>query len=387
MWHIPQGCCRPAGFYSICPKKFQGASQKMAPPGWCTPEQCIWFVEQFAKFHQARLEGTVGDFLAVAVKEFLECWPIPQCAETIDGNSPEDVAKRAQQDLHYQKRKEQIENRFNNNCGKACIAAATTASGKSLTTSPKKKIIYSLRPQRRLRAVQIYSKHYYKAHVQPAVKKVIRQSLTPLTRGETLTIINKLTHETFQSEAKQSGRVQTGWWFTVIAGGPDPADRGNIRTGSFHVGQNEHKRNFEQEYTHHCVDPKDTSTHHTTFEEGVVAPYGWFLKTLFSPELRAQRACNEADLEVLDATLSDNRHEATTGLSGLISMPPSPSFPSFPTDSFPASPNTGSCHCPIVSPTVTLLSRSQFEHSIRPGTCIESIDAFVTINTTYYTPF
>ncbi|KAK0472141.1 hypothetical protein IW261DRAFT_1424534 [Armillaria novae-zelandiae] len=287
----------------------------MALPSWCTLEQCIWFVEQFAKFHQARLEGTVGDFLAAAVKEILEHWPILQCAETIDGNSPEDVEKQAQQDLHYQKQKEQIENRFNNNHSKAHIAAAATASGKSLTTSPKKKIIYSLWLQCRLRAVQIYSKCYYKAHVQPAIKKVIRQSLTPLTCCEMLTIINKLTHETFQSESKaikakvfealkqrheeqakasHKGQqtpedyldaidaapplleqflndlaVQTGWWFTVIAGSPDPANR------------NELKRNFEQEYTHHCIDPKDTSTHHTTFEEGVVTPYGRFLKTLF----------------------------------------------------------------------------------------------------------
>ncbi|KAK0501076.1 hypothetical protein EDD18DRAFT_1348540 [Armillaria luteobubalina] len=76
--------------------------------------------------------------------------------------------------------------------------------------------------------------------------------------------------------------LQMGWWFTVIAGGPDPADGGNICTGSFHVGVNVHQRNFEDEYT---------------------------------PEVRAQRACNQADLEALNATLNNDNDE----------VPPSPS--------------------------------------------------------------
>lgn len=173
----------------------------------------------------------------------------------------------------------------------------STATGKSMAASPKKKIIFSLKSHRRLRAVQIYSQRYYKIRVQPAVKKAIRLSCTPLTRGQKLTLINKLTQETFKSEseevkaevfdaleqlreeraeASQRGErspeeylecvilhfpspsiidvssdflsaidaaptllnrflhdlaLQTGWWFTVIAGGPDPADGGNIHTG------------------------------------------------------------------------------------------------------------------------------------------------------------
>ncbi|KAK0493685.1 hypothetical protein EDD18DRAFT_1107686 [Armillaria luteobubalina] len=203
-------------------------------------------------------------------------WPLPECAEEIVGNSPEDVAKRAEQDVHYQMRKKQIEARSNNNCGKA-RAAMSAITGKSLPKSPKKKVVYSLRLQHCLRAVQIYSQRYYKTHVQAAVKKAIRVSRQPLTHSQKLVIINKLTHETFQTEseevktkiftaleqlreeraeAAQRGEwnaedyldaieaapavlnrflndlaLQMGWWFTVIAGGPDPADEGNIRTG------------------------------------------------------------------------------------------------------------------------------------------------------------
>ncbi len=77
----------------------------MAPAGWCTPEQNAWFADRLAKFHQARLDGTVGTFLAAMVVEFMERWPLPECAETIVGNSPDDVAKRAKQNAHYQTRK------------------------------------------------------------------------------------------------------------------------------------------------------------------------------------------------------------------------------------------------------------------------------------------
>ncbi|KAK0501995.1 hypothetical protein EDD18DRAFT_1100490 [Armillaria luteobubalina] len=225
-------------------------TKKMAPASWCTPEQSAWFTSQLVKFHQACLENTVGEFLTAAVKKFMTCWPLPECTETIAGNSLEDITRWAAQNLYYQKRKEQIENQFNNNRGKACVVAATTASSKSLFTSPKKKVVYTLQPQCHLRAVQIYSQHYYTDHMQPAVKKaLLNRFLSDLT-------------------------LQTGWWFSVIAGGPDPADGGNICIGR-------HKRNFEDKYMHHSVDPKDTTSHRMNFEDGVIAPYGRFLKTLF----------------------------------------------------------------------------------------------------------
>ncbi|KAK0474619.1 hypothetical protein IW261DRAFT_1568621 [Armillaria novae-zelandiae] len=351
----------------------------MAPAGWCNPEQCVWFANHLANFHQACLENTVGAFLAVAVKEFMALWPLPEYTEEIIGNTLEDIAKWVQQDVHYQKRKKQIEARFNNNHGKAHAVAIRNASGKTLSSSPKKKkILYSLRPARRLRAVQIYSQCYYKKRVQAAIKKAIRQSLNPLTHSQKLSIINKLTFDAFQSETEDVKTevfnaleqlhedaidatpamlnrflsdlaVQTGWWFTVIAGGPDPADGGNIHTGSFHVGSNGHKRNFWDEFIHHSFNPNDSTTCCMTFEEGVIAPYGRFLKTLFSPEVRAQRACNQADMDALNETLNDDEDdelEATPGMSGLLSMPnspPSPPLPLFQPASTltPCTPNVG----------------------------------------------
>ncbi|KAK0465771.1 hypothetical protein IW261DRAFT_1574849 [Armillaria novae-zelandiae] len=271
----------------------------MAPAGWCTPEQSAWFTGQLVKFHIARLENTVGQFLAAAV-DFMKRWPIPECAETIAGNSPEDIAKRAVQDLHYQKRANREP--FNNNRGKACLAAAaTTASSKSLTNSPKKKkVVYTLRLQRCLRAVQIYSRRYYKERVRPAVKKAIRQSANPYPRGNQGQVLDALEQLHYLDAIDATGSsealprhlaVQTGWWFSVIAGGPDPADGGNIHTGSFHVGMDGHK---DISRTNTCITPSILRT----------PPL-----TLFSPEVRAQRACN-LDLEAFNETFHEAEPEA-----------------------------------------------------------------------------
>ncbi|SJL18493.1 uncharacterized protein ARMOST_22083 [Armillaria ostoyae] len=222
---------------------------------------------------------------------------------------------------------------------------------------------------------------------------LLRNTLNTLTRGQKLTLINKITRETFDSEsdkikreillaleqlreeiaeAAQRGErtpeeyldaidavpalldrllnevaLQTGWWFTVIGGGPDPADNGNIRTGSFHVGQNAHKRNFEDEYTHFSVDPKDTHACRSTFDENVIAPYGRFLKSLFSPEIRAQRACNQADLQALKATFNSEEQEPSPGSPAV----PSPAAPPLPPSSSILPSSTGS-NC--TDPQITL---------------------------------
>ncbi|KAK0502086.1 hypothetical protein EDD18DRAFT_1100580 [Armillaria luteobubalina] len=81
-------------------------TEKMAPAGWCTPKQSAWFTSQLVKFHQTRLKNNVGTFLAAVVKKFMQHWPLPECTETIAGNSPEDIERRAVQNLHYQKQKE-----------------------------------------------------------------------------------------------------------------------------------------------------------------------------------------------------------------------------------------------------------------------------------------
>lgn len=147
--------------------------------------------------------------------------------------------------------------------------------------------------------------------------------------------------------------VQTGWWFTVIGGGPDPADNGNIRTGSFHMGRNEHGRDFQDEYTHFSVDPNDQDARCTSFDDSVIAPFGRFLKSLFPPEIRAQRVCNRADLRALETMEADEQmpspttHEAAPTLS-LPSLAPTPSTP-VPSFIDPTAPSTPSFTTPVPS--------------------------------------
>ncbi|KAK0209442.1 hypothetical protein IW262DRAFT_1302392 [Armillaria fumosa] len=332
----------------------------MAPPGWCTAEQNAWFASRLASFHQACLDNKVGEFLAAAMKLFMVQWPLPQCMEEITGNTPEDVTKQAEQNKHYQKWKR---GRFNNNRGKA-HAALSAVTEKSIATSPKKKVMYPLQPQCHLRAVQIYSQHYYKIWVQAAIKKAIRLSLHPLSHGQKLTIINKLTHDMFQAETDESRlmrskwrqprkenemqkttlirfcstinavpavlnrflkelALQMGWWFAVIAGGPDPADGGNIHTGSFHVAL----------------------------------------------EVRAQQACNQADLEALNATLNNDNDEgdATPGMANLFSMPPSLSPAPIPSFSPPSTPTPVSPVPPSPSPTPAPIPSCPPPSTLTPG--------------------
>ncbi|KAK0488252.1 hypothetical protein EDD18DRAFT_1335173 [Armillaria luteobubalina] len=254
------------------------------------------------------------------MSDFLEEWPIPECQVEVVGNTPEDIATRAHQNYLYQRQKDIAR----------LAAIAMSNPNKKTATSPKKKIIFSLKLWRHVRAVEIYSHCYYPTRVKPIVKAAIWKTLTRLSRGQKLTLINTITRQTFdtesdtikeeiftvaeqlceeQAEAAQHGdwspedyldaintapmllnrflqdlAMQTGWWFSIIGGGPDPADNGNIRTGSFHIGQNKHDRSFEDEYTHFSVDPKDKDMDCTSFDEGVIAPFGRFLKTLFSHE-------------------------------------------------------------------------------------------------------
>ncbi|KAK0491905.1 hypothetical protein EDD18DRAFT_1415325 [Armillaria luteobubalina] len=292
----------------------------MAPPGWCTPKQMVWFEARLAAFHDARIEGKPGDYLSQAMSDFLEEWPIPECQVEVIGNTPEDIATRAHQNYLYQRQKDRIIQKFNNNRNKAQLAAIAASN-------PDKKT-----------ATLAQEDHFLAEAAAPC--QGCQNLLSPLSRGQKLTLINTITRQTFdtesdtikeeiftaaeqlheeQAEAAQHGdwspedyldsintaptllnrflqdlAMQTGWWFSIIGGGPDPADNGNIHTGSFHIGRNKHDRSFEDEYTHFSVDPKDKDAGCTSFDEGVIALFGRFLKTLFPPEIRAQHASHEA---------------------------------------------------------------------------------------------
>lgn len=63
----------------------------------------------------------------------------------------------------------------------------------------------------------------------------------------------------------------TGWTITILAGGPDPVDGGNIRTVGYHLGRDTIGNNFANAYP--------------TYRESILKPYSAFVHNVF-------RMCN-----------------------------------------------------------------------------------------------
>ncbi|KAK0498121.1 hypothetical protein EDD18DRAFT_1350743 [Armillaria luteobubalina] len=312
------------------------------PKKWVTKEQDQWFSVRRAAYNQARLDDQVGEYMKKVTKEFNEKWAHPGYEE-VTGDSPEATAKRAAQDELFQVQKK----KFNNERYKATVAAVTNNLVSNLAVlMKKKKLLFNLKPVQQLHAVQIYSQRYFPTHVWPYVNQALRANMQPLGHGAKLNLSNRITAKQFEAEtdaikeeilaamegvheeiseaeAKRSPAdyleaidqvpallqcllreiaAQTGWWFSVITGGPLLTDNGNIHTHSFHIGETIHGHNFLDEYAAFSMDPDDPAT----------------------PQMRAQRALSQGQLNLLNDTTN---YEGQAGLS----MPPlSPSPMLFP---------------------------------------------------------
>ncbi|KAK0497916.1 hypothetical protein EDD18DRAFT_1104419 [Armillaria luteobubalina] len=268
-------------------------------------------------------------------------WPLMELEEIV-GDTLENIAKH---DVIYQTQKKQIKSKFHNKRHKGAKVTTTPSPTKAdVPTKKKKKLLFNLKPVRHLCSVQIYSQCYYPTRVRPYVIKALQATAGRMSWGAKLNLSNRITAERLEAEmdsikgeilaaleelqeelseglAKRSPAdyleaidqapallehflqevaEQMGWWFSVIAGGPLPTDNGNIHTQSFHIGKTAQGRDFLDEYTAFSVDPDDPNGQHRTFEESISAPYGHFLKSLFSSEVHAQRALNQAQLDFLD---------------------------------------------------------------------------------------
>jgi hypothetical protein len=60
---------------------------------------------------------------------------------------------------------------------------------------------------------------------------------------------------------------RSGWWFTVLAGGPDPSRDGAIRTYSVCTGEDSYGQSFAGAYAE--------------FNEGILKPFSSFMQTVF----------------------------------------------------------------------------------------------------------
>ncbi|KAK0228036.1 hypothetical protein IW262DRAFT_1455232 [Armillaria fumosa] len=318
---------------------------------WVTEEQEQWFCDRRAAYNLAQLESHIGTYVKSAITDFLAEWPLPELQEVIVGDTPEAIAKRAAQNEIYQMRKNQIRSKFHNDHHKGAKMTATKSASrnKDVPTKKKKKLLFNLKPVHRIRSVQIYSHRYYKTRVRPYVIKALATA-SKLGWGAKLNLSNQITAERAIDQAPvllqrflQEVAEQTGWWFSVIAGGPLPTDNGNIHTRSFHIGKTAQGRDFLDEYAAFSVDPDDPNGQCRTFEESISAPYGRFLKSLFSSEVHAQQALNQAQLDFLNETATMDTPMAS----------PSPTSPSpiAPVSVSPTVPQVTSSIAPVTSPT------------------------------------
>ncbi|KAK0500242.1 hypothetical protein EDD18DRAFT_1102398 [Armillaria luteobubalina] len=285
--------------------------------------------------------------------------------EDILGDTPEAIAKCAIQNEVYQIRKNQIRSKFHNERHKGAKTAATNSIGSPAMLTKKKKMRYNLKPVCHIQSIQIYLQCYFQTRVRPL------EAETDLIKGEILAALEGIQEELTEAEGTRSPAdylnvinqapvllrrflkevaEQTGWWFSVLAGGPLPTDNGNIHMQSFRIGQTAQGQNFLDEYVAFSVDPEDPNSQRRTFEESISAPYGHFLKLLFPPEVRAQRALNQAQLDILNEM-------ATTDTPMASPLPTSPSLVA-PVTISPAAPLVASSIAPVISP-MALPSSSQ----------------------------
>ena len=75
---------------------------------------------------------------------------------------------------------------------------------------------------------------------------------------------------------------RTGWWFTVLVGGPDPSQNGAIRTYSISSGEDAYGRTFARAYPE--------------FGEGVLKPFSSFLQTGFCKCMSSRKYLLEIDI-------------------------------------------------------------------------------------------
>ncbi|KAK0475327.1 hypothetical protein EDD18DRAFT_1367188 [Armillaria luteobubalina] len=185
------------------------------PKKWVTEEQDNWFYIRQLAYNQARLVGRIGIYLDDVVKEFNKTWAVSGWEEVI-GDSAEAIAKRAAMDLIYQVWKKQIRQKFNNECHKAGPAAGVTNSvGNLAALTKKKKKVFNLKPEEILEAMEELHEKISEAEE----KQVPADYLEAIDQA--LALLECLLQEV---------AAQTGWWFSVIAGGSLPTDNGNIHT-------------------------------------------------------------------------------------------------------------------------------------------------------------
>ncbi|KAG6828013.1 hypothetical protein H0H92_009673 [Tricholoma furcatifolium] len=102
------------------------------------------------------------------------------------------------------------------------------------------------------------------------------ETRTPLQYAKAIEDLPSFLHQVFKGL-----NARSGWSFSVLMGGPDPANGGDINVASYHIGFNGAGRSFSEAST--------------SFERDYMAPYTDFLCQVYSPEVRKSRALSNVE--------------------------------------------------------------------------------------------
>ncbi|KAK0222072.1 hypothetical protein IW262DRAFT_1296665 [Armillaria fumosa] len=151
------------------------------------------------------------------MSDFLEEWPIPECQVEVVGNTTEDIAKRVHQNYLYQRQKDPI------------VKVAIQKTLTKLSQGQKLTLINTVTCQTFDSESDTIKEEIFTAAEQLHEEQAEAAQCSDQSPEDYLDAID--TAPTLLNQLLQDLAMQTGWWFTIICRGPDPADNGNIHTG------------------------------------------------------------------------------------------------------------------------------------------------------------
>ncbi|KAG2116472.1 uncharacterized protein F5147DRAFT_768838 [Suillus discolor] len=292
-------------------------SVKMAPRSWLSEEQQTFVLTYHESFLECKKKGNYNSFWPPFFKKWEECWPI-----TLEGSlEPLDENARLKQ---MAKARDALQTclmvKLRNDFGNSKIGRRANTAGNTIVSkligditikSGKKK-------SRPLNATEVYAKKYYSSRVQPAVKEeldamknavdapepkkraiqVVRKQLASCWENESAQVkeeVTKLAQEMKEKRKKEKEAIPdkkevpkelvicrlteilstfftelhdlTGWTFSILLAGPDPANAGKLDVSSLHIGTTLAGNRFNQAYL--------------KFEESIMVPYFEFASQAF----------------------------------------------------------------------------------------------------------
>ncbi|KAG2084490.1 uncharacterized protein F5147DRAFT_659821 [Suillus discolor] len=366
-------------------------------------------------------KGNYNSFWPPFFEKWEECWPITLegSLEPLDENARLEQMAKARDALQTRLMVKLCNDFGNSKIGRRANTAGNTIVSKLIgditIKSGKKK-------SRPLNATEVYAKKYYSSRVQPAVKEeldamknavdapepkkrviqVVCKQLASCWENESVQVkeeVTKLAQEMKEKREKEKEAIpdkkevpkellteilsmfftklhdSTGWTFSVLLAGPDPANASKLDVSSLHIGTTLAGNRFNQAY------PK--------FEESIMVPYFEFASRAFSDQDVADTALllskgtttpdqNDTSLPDTQALPAHNSHNSHNSVTADISD----------TQALPAHNSHNSVTADISLATISSASSSTPDTSlatVSPDTSLATVSPDTSLTTD--TPF